>query len=100
MKMSEIKISDVLSYIKVDERDVEGELRKEIETILTAAKQYVMSETGLSADECDKHEDLSLAVLILCSDMYDNRSRYVASSSSSPSRTLESILGFHRENLL
>ncbi|MCM1364699.1 MAG: head-tail connector protein [Faecalibacterium sp.] len=98
MKMSEITISDVLSYMKVDQADV-GD-RREIENILASAKQYVLNETGLSAEECDRYDDLTIAVMILCNDMFDNRSRYVNSSSASPSLTVESILGFHRHNLL
>ena len=100
MKIREITPNDVTDYIKIDKDDVDAVLRKQIEAFLAAAKQYVLSETGLSKDEADEYEDLTVAVLIICQDLYDNRARYITDSKSKPSATLESILGFYRCNLL
>lgn len=100
MKIRQLTAEVVADYLKIDREDLDESKRRELLTFLDAAKQYVLSETGLTADEADEKDDLTVAVLILCQDMYDNRTRHLSSSVSKPSDTLESILGFYRCNLL
>ena len=55
-------------------------------------------QTGLSGEEMDAHEDLIVAVLVLCADLYENR--VTAVDSANQNRTVEAILGMHRRNLV
>lgn len=101
MKVSEISIVDVIVYIRheVEDFNDENEIRQ-LTTMLTAAKNYVKSYTALSDAELDKREDITMAVLILCQDFYDNRSRNLMNNESAVNKTLEALLGFHDHNLL
>ena len=46
----------------------------------------------------DAHEEITIAVLVLIGDMYDNRTRYV--DKANLNRTVETILSLHDHNLL
>lgn len=93
MKISEITVETIAEHLRIDEAD---DLM--IPVIKDAAVEYVRSYTGLTNEEMDNHEDLTLAVLILASDMYDNRAATVKESNSN--KTLECILGMHSRNQL
>lgn len=93
MKVSEITTTVVRGYLRDDEAD-EGL----VSAILYAATSYVKGYTGLDAAALDAHEDISLAVLVLCSDMYDNRQMVV--DNDKVNRVIQSILDMHRVNLL
>jgi uncharacterized phage protein (predicted DNA packaging) len=94
MKISEIKENDLKQYLHVyhDEDD------KLISAILIAAKSFVKSYTGLSAENMDLSEDLSIAVLIIASDLYDNRVYAVEHNKVNPA--IKTILDMHSVNLL
>jgi hypothetical protein len=92
MKISEITDETIASHLRLEEED------PLIGAIRTAAVEYVRSYTGLSDEEMDEHEDLAIAVLIVASDMYDNRAATVKESNSN--KTLECILGMHSKNQL
>lgn len=100
MKISEINVQDIMRYLKIDENDANTEERKELSTFKKAAVEYVKSYTGLSDDECDEHEDLTVAVFILISDYYDNRAMYLPSNQAQVSKAVENILGLYQMNLL
>lgn len=70
MKVSEMCITDVMLYCRADSAEEEPIFS----AILEAGKQFIQSQTGLTAEECDEKPDLSLALLILCAELYDNRS--------------------------
>ena len=69
-----------------------------LNAIKKAAIEYCKSQTGLAEIEIDKHEDITVAVLALISDMWDNRSMSV--QKSNVNRVVDSILGMHRTNLV
>lgn len=96
MKISELTISTVKDYIRVDNED-ENIL---IETFLKSAKNYVKNYTGLSDIQMDEKEDLTTAVLILCADMYDNRTATEVNTKTKVSFVLDSILSMYCINLL
>lgn len=96
MKISELTISTVKDYIRVDNED-ENIL---IETFLKSAKNYVKNYTGLSDIQMDEKEDLTTAVLILCADMYDNRTATEVNTKTKVSFVLDSILSMYCVNLL
>ena len=98
MKISEITAETVAEYLRLEDSD-----DVLIAPIMAAAKQYICDETGLNSDELDEHEDISIAFLVLCQDMYDNRSYTdTGSGASGPHAHLvvDSILGHHRVNLI
>lgn len=65
---------------------------------LDAARAYVLSYTGLTAEAADAYSELAVAALILTSDMYDNRQATV--DSDKVNRVLNYFLGAHDHNLL
>ena len=96
MKVSEITIDDIANHVRADEPE-----DPILPVIHKAAISYVRSYTGLSDEEMDAHEDLTLAVLIIASDMYDNRQMQVdARNNSYLNKLVESTLGMHSRNLL
>ena len=94
MKISEITIENVLDYLRLDSDND----NTTVTAIMAAAKQYILSFTGLSADECDSFEDLSIAYFSLCADMYDNRTMIVSNDKVNP--LVKQILGGHSVNYL
>ena len=94
MKPSEITASEVIKYARMENTDTDISP----ETLLTAAKAFVKSYTGMTDEELDKHEEISIAILALCTDMYDNRQSTV--ESDKVNRVVETILGLHAVNLL
>ena len=93
MVMSEITTQNVADYLRLD--DATDQL---LPDILSAAKNYVLSYTGQTAEELNKNPDISIAVMVLCQDMYDNRSMYV--DKNNVNRVIDSILGMYRINFL
>lgn len=69
MKMSEVGIADIKGYCRADD----GEEDNLFSLILDAGKQFILSQTGLTAAECDEKADLTIALLLFCADLYDNR---------------------------
>lgn len=94
MKVSEITTNEVKTFLRVDETD--GEISLDI--ILSAAKAYVRGYTHLTDAEIDEHDDITIAVLVLCSDMYDNRQMTIATDKVN--RVVHSILNMHQRCLV
>lgn len=96
MRVSEIREADVITYLRLDEVE-----EQEITPYLEAAVHFVESSTGLpvtNEGEClDKHPDITIAVMALCQDMYDNRS--VQIEKNSLNQTIESILCMYSQNI-
>lgn len=98
MKVSEIAQPDILNHIREIPENMEGQDLKLLDTMKTAAIAYVKSYTGLTEEEMDRHEDLTVAVLSLIADMWDNRSATVQNGKSN--MIVDVILGMHAMNLL
>lgn len=98
MRVSEINVRNLASYLKLDYENLSEEEIIELATFLQAAQGFIADYTGLSDDEVDKHETFVIAVYVLAQDMYDNRSYYV--DKSNLNRVVETILGMHSVNLL
>lgn len=94
--ISSITASDVAEYIRIDE--VTSDDLNTLNTLLNVAKSYVTQYTGRTLEELDALQDVIIVVLILCQDMYDNRTLYV--DSNNVNKVVESILGLHSVNLL
>lgn len=100
MKISEVTMGDVVSFLKLEEGDYKPE---EVEAILVAAKQYIVDYTGIpqigDGETLDDHPDFYTALMVLCQDMHDNRS-YTTEVKYGANRVVDSILGMHARNLL
>lgn len=94
MKISQLNCQTVKDYLRITSKDEDVI----IETILSAATQYVKSNTGLDDAALDGFEDITVALLILCADMYDNRQMQVATDKQNP--VVEKILALHCINYL
>ena len=95
-KVSEITAQDVAEYLRLSETTQDDIAT--LNTLLTVAKVYVGEYTGRTIQELDDYRDIIIVVLILCQDMWDNRTLYV--DSSNVNKVVESILGLHSVNLL
>lgn len=103
MKVSEITIDDICRQIRQEKAYLTSDDTVLIPILQKSAIEYVKAYTGLDDDEIDTHEDITIAVLVLISDMYDNRQMYVNSGSKgyiNSNRVVDTILGMHCMNLL
>nr|DAM25549.1 MAG TPA: head tail connector [Caudoviricetes sp.] len=98
MKVSEITFSDICRQIREEEAYVTEESRKHLSILQKAAVDYVKGYTGLDEAAIDTHEDITIAVLVLISDMYDNRQMTV--DKNNVNRVVDTILGMYCVNLL
>lgn len=103
MKVSEITVNDIASYLRLSE--ISEEDKKNIELFLEIAKNYVENYTGIpeksediKAETLDSYSDFVIVVYVLCQDMYDNRVMYV--DSKNINKTVQTILDMHTRNNL
>ena len=95
MRLSEIKINDITEYLRLETGQYSDE---ELTMMLDAAKSFVKSQTGLSQEDLDEHEDITIAIMVLIQDMFENRTMYV--DNSNVNKVVASILGMYRTNFL
>lgn len=93
-KVSEITVSDIANYIRLYEVTEADE--SFLENCLEIAKRYIISYTG--REDLDEYDEFGIVVYLLCQDMYDTRTIHV--DSDRLNTVFETILGFHRVNLL
>lgn len=94
-RVSEITVKNVADYINLDIVDnADYEL---LSTYLTTAKSYVKNYTGV--EDLDEIPEFVIVVLILCSDMYDNRA-LITEKYTTVNPTVKTILNMHSRNLL
>ena len=94
--VSAITVDDIAEYLRIGELD-ESETAM-LNTLLNVAKAYIQGYTGLTVEQLDEHPDFVIVVLVLCQDMYDNRTLYV--DTKNLNNVVDAILGMHRKNLL
>ena len=95
-KVSDITIESVADYLRLDEV-TESEINT-LTTLISVAISFIKSYTGLDDIGVDKYPEFVIVVLILCQDMWDNRTMYV--DSKDMNNTVQSILAMHSVNLL
>lgn len=100
MKISELTPEDVARYLRIDWDTARDDDQKELTAFLEAAKAFVVGYIGKDAEACDAWEDMTIAVLLLCQDMYDNRSAAVTRESAAQNPALMRLLGLHDYNLI
>ena len=94
--ISQITPQDLADYIRITEV-TEDDLNT-LNTLLTVAKVYVAEYTGRTIQDLDNYKDIIIVILILCQDMWDNRTLYV--DTNNVNRVVESILNLHVVNQL
>lgn len=94
MRVSDINTDILKSYLRIDGDD-DNEL---LEHILNASIDYCKNYTGQDLEYLDNYNDIPLAVLSLCSDLYENREYTTNNININPA--VAQILGSHSNNLL
>lgn len=92
MKLSELTPGTIGAYVNIDAAD------PLIPALQSAAVDFVKGYTGLTSEELDEFEDITIAVMVLVSDMYDKRSMTV--DKSEINWTVQAILSMHATNYL
>lgn len=95
-KVSDITVESVADYLRLDEV-TENEMNT-LNTLISVATSFIKGYTGLDDTSVDKYPEFVIVVLILCQDMWDNRTMYV--DSKDLNNTVQSILAMHSVNLL
>ena len=95
-KVSDITVDSVADYLRLDEV-TDSEINT-LAMLISIATAYIKSYTGLDDAGVDKYPEFVIVVLILCQDMWDNRTMYV--DSKDLNNTVQSILAMHSVNLL
>ncbi len=95
-KVSDITVESIADYLRLDEV-TESEINT-LTTLISVAISFIKSYTGLDDIGVDKYPEFVIVVLILCQDMWDNRTMYV--DSKDMNNTVQSILAMHSVNLL
>jgi len=98
MKISEVNINVLKNYIRID-TDEDDEL---LNQILSSVKEYIQHYTGLTLEEINQKEDMTIALFSLCAEMYDNRQYTISNGrySVGENKIVSSILNLHSVNLL
>lgn len=94
MKPSEVDFAVLREYLRLPDTGEDATL----EAIRSAAWGHIRSRTGLDDQQIDGHEDLAIALLVLCAELYDNRQMSTQSDKVNP--VIEQILAAHAVNLL
>lgn len=95
-KVSDITEKSVADYLRLDE--VTESEKDTLTMLISIATSFIKSYTGLDDAGVDKYPEFVIVVLILCQDMWDNRTMYV--DSKDLNNTVQSILAMHSVNLL
>ena len=95
MKISDVTVELIKQYAVIDIDDDDGLIEN---VFMPSSKAYLMDYTGLSSDELDERESLTLAYIALCAFLYDNRSLSIVNEKQNA--VVHSFLDAHRVNLL
>lgn len=93
-KVSDITPESVAEYLRLDE--VTDNEKNTLTMLISIATSFIRNYTGIY--DLDKYSEFAIVVLILCQDMWDNRTMYV--DSKDLNNTVQSILAMHSVNLL
>lgn len=97
MKISEVTVQNLADYLRIDDlSDIES---TELSAMKTAATQYIYSYTGLTADEADTHEDLTMALFVVVAELFDDRNLQT-SKAVNENKFVKQLLGMYAVNYL
>lgn len=90
-----------MPFVKEYLRQDGDEDDKLIGAILEGAKDYIVKYTGQSLEQLEESENLTIAVLVLCAEFYDNRTISVNDRLNlRVNMMLESLMGRYSVNLI
>lgn len=92
VKVSDIDANTIAEYLHIDATD------PLIPGLYRAAIGYATSYTGRTEEELDLFEDMYIAILVLCSDFYDQRTEHTDKPKNN--NVVNTILSLHSVNLL
>lgn len=95
MKVSEVTFENVKSWGHIEISDDDYDIDH---IIMPAAKSRICDYTGLTAEQLDEHESITMAYIALCVFLYDNRSMNIVNDKQNA--VVQSFLDAHRMNLL
>ena len=93
MKLSEVTDEIIAEHCRVSEQDIM------LRVYWDAAVKKVLGYTGIDEAEADRHDDLTVAALVLARDMFDNKGYHVDGGSKA-NKVVDGILALHDNNLL
>lgn len=93
MTVSEITLDTLKDWLGISDGD-----ENTLTACLTAAKSRAVSYTGLTLDELDEHEDITIAVIGIVNDFYINNRPDTAQIALN--RMSKAILNMYSINLL
>lgn len=96
MKISELTVDIIKDYCGISDEDSDHIIAN---VLIPAAKSYISGYTGLTVEQCDAHEDLAIACMVLVNDMFTQRD-YTLSLHKQISPTVKTILGIYAVNYL
>lgn len=97
MKISEVTVKNLSDYLRIDEpSDIEN---NELSAMQKAATEYILKYTGLTADEADGFEDLTMALYVVVAEMFDNRNLQTKNAVNE-NKFVQQLLGLHARNYL
>lgn len=97
MKISEVGIADVKLFCRAEDNEDEETI---FDAILKAGKQFILSQTGMTPEEADEKEDLTLAMLMVCADLYDKRGYSVEAKTPGENPAAKAIIDQYNMNIL
>lgn len=96
--MSELTPEVICNHLRELPENLSPEDVNLINAMKKAAVECAKGITGLKDEQMEEHEDITIAVLTIISDMWDNRSMTV--NQANINKTADTILGLHRINLV
>ena len=93
IKISEVDINIAKNYLRIDDECEDEEI---IALSINGAIDYIKNYTNLSIEELDQMSSMTIAMLILVSDFYENRGLQIESNTK-VNRMLGSILSMNRD---
>lgn len=96
MKQSELTVELVKEYLRINDDDNDVMM---VGAILAAARQRAMAYTGRTSDELDNYDDVTLAILALCAELWDVRQATIQGGAQI-NPTTAGILDAYAVNLL
>lgn len=94
MKLSEVTIVEIKQFCRIDFEDDDIILMQ----FWNSAISYVRNYTGLTDIEMEEKEDITIAALVVLSDMYDNRSYMI--KEAAVNKISKGIMDMHSKNLM
>lgn len=74
MKISEIDVDFISQYLNIELGEEDIALKTELESYINAAKSYAINYSQLPFEQLDELEYMVVPVLLLISEIYENKS--------------------------